>query len=144
MRRSTPGAIDMQLVDTNVLAYLLIDGDQTAAAHSLFERDGDWVSEAFVIVEFSNILCTYVRAKALSSSQGAELLDRATKLMPALPAVEHGAAFESAVQYGLSAYDGRFIALAKQMKAKLVTGDRKLLAAVPQWTIPLEQAASRG
>jgi predicted nucleic acid-binding protein len=133
----------MQLVDTNVLAYLLIDGDQTAAAHALYERDGDWISEAFVLVEFSNVLCTYVRNKALSSAQGVELLDRAVALMPTLPAVEQGAALECAMQLGLSAYDSRFIALAKQMKIKLVTGDKKLLAAAPQWTISLERAASR-
>ncbi len=78
----------MQLVDTNVLAFLLMDGDQTAAAHALYERDGDWISEAFVLVEFSNVLCTYVRTKAISSAQGVELLDRAVALMPTLPAVE--------------------------------------------------------
>ena len=133
----------MQLVDTNVLAYLLIDGDQTAAAHALFERDRDWISESFALVEFSNILCTYVRTKALPMAQGSELLDRAIELMPALPMVEHGAAFDAAVQFGLSVYDGRFIALAKQMKAKLVTADRRLLDAAPQWTVSLDRAGSR-
>lgn len=132
----------MQLVDTNVLAYLLIDGDQTVAAHALFERDADWISEAFVLVEFSNILCTYTRTKALSLAQGSELLNRAVVLMPTLPTVEHDEAFESAVQYELSAYDGRFIALARQMKTKLITADKKLLAGVPQWTVSLERAAS--
>ena len=29
----------MLLVDTNVVAYLLIEGDQTAAAHQLRARD---------------------------------------------------------------------------------------------------------
>jgi predicted nucleic acid-binding protein len=40
------------LVDTNILAYLMIQGERTAAAQQLFERDSDWCSEAFVMVEF--------------------------------------------------------------------------------------------
>lgn len=130
----------MQLVDTNILAYLLIEGDRTAAAQALFARDADWSSEAFVLVEFSNILCTYTRSRALSVAQGIELLARASTLMPILPTVEHAEAFDMAMQFGLSAYDGRFIALAKQMKSRLVTADKKLQAAVPAWTVSLERA----
>ena len=43
----------MVLVDTNVLVYLLIEGDRTEAAQALFARDADWRSESFVLVAFS-------------------------------------------------------------------------------------------
>ncbi len=56
----------MLLVDTNVLAYLLIEGDHTRAAQALYERDPEWRSEAFILVEFSNVLATYVRTRALA------------------------------------------------------------------------------
>ncbi len=46
----------MVVVDTNILAYLLIVGDRTGDAQALYRRDSDWKSEAFVLVEFSNIL----------------------------------------------------------------------------------------
>lgn len=130
----------MVLVDTNVLAYLMLEGDRTSAAQELFERDADWRSEAFIMVEFSNILTTYVRTKALSRDQGLKLLAGAEELVPVLTSVLHARALEAATQFGISAYDARFVALAIQMKVKLVTEDAKLRAAVPSWTVSLADA----
>jgi predicted nucleic acid-binding protein len=130
----------VQLIDTNILAYLLIAGDRTSAAQELFARDADWRSEAFIMVEFSNILCTYARSRALTKEQSVELLRQAETLMPALPSVEHSYALDLATEFGLSAYDARFIALAKQMKTRLVTEDTRLQGAVPAWTISLARA----
>jgi predicted nucleic acid-binding protein len=128
------------LVDTNVLAYLMLEGNRTSAAQDLFERDGDWRSEAFIMVEFSNVLATYVRTKVLSRDQGLKLLTGAEKLMPVLTSVQNARALEVAMQFGISAHDACFVALAIQMKVKLVTEDAKLRAAVPSWTVSLADA----
>jgi predicted nucleic acid-binding protein len=128
------------LVDTNVLAYLMLEGDRTVAAQELYERDSDWRSEAFIMVEFSNVLSTYVRSKALSRDQALKVLAGAEELLPALDSVRHARALEAATQFGISAYDARFIALAMQLKVRLVTEDAKLRAAVPSWTVPLASA----
>jgi predicted nucleic acid-binding protein len=130
------------LVDTNVLAYLMLEGDRTSAAQELFERDADWRSEAFIMVEFSNVLTTYVRTKVLSRDQGSKLLAGAEKLVPVLTSVRNARALEVATQFGISAYDARFVALAIQMKVKLVTEDAKLRAAVPSWTVSLAGAGA--
>jgi predicted nucleic acid-binding protein len=130
------------LVDTNVLAYLMLEGDRTSAAQELFERDADWRSEAFIMVEFSNVLTTYVRTKVLSRDQGLKLLAGAEKLVPVLTSVQNARALEVATQFGISAYDARFVALAIQMKVKLVTEDAKLRAAVPSWTVSLAGAGA--
>lgn len=132
----------MVLVDTNVLAYLMLEGDRTSAAQELFERDADWRSEAFIMVEFSNVLTTYVRTKVLSRDQGLKLLAGAEKLVPVLTSVRNARALEVATQFGISAYDARFVALAIQMKVKLVTEDAKLRAAVPSWTVSLAGAGA--
>ena len=132
----------MVLVDTNVLAYLMLEGDRTSAAQALFERDADWRSEAFIMVEFSNVLTTYVRTKVLSRDQGLKLLAGAEKLVPVLTSVQNARALEVATQFGISAYDARFVALAIQMKVKLVTEDAKLRAAVPSWTVSLADAGA--
>lgn len=132
----------MVLVDTNVLAYLMLEGDRTSAAQELFERDADWRSEAFIMVEFSNVLTTYVRTKVLSRDQGLKVLAGAEKLVPVLTSVQNARALEVATQFGLSAYDARFVALAIQMKVKLVTEDAKLRAAVPSWTVSLADAGA--
>jgi predicted nucleic acid-binding protein len=128
------------LVDTNILAYLMIQGDRTAAAQQLFERDSDWCSEAFVIVEFSNVIATYVRTGALTKAQGTKLLVEAQAHIPTLHSVVNAQALENAMQFGISAYDARFVSLAKQLKLKLVTEDGKLRVAVPSWTISLADA----
>ena len=132
----------MVLVDTNVLAYLMLEGDRTSAAQELFERDADWRSEAVIMVEFSNVLTTYVRTKVLSRDQGLKLLAGAEKLVPVLTSVQNARALEVATQFGISAYDARFVALAIQMKVKLVTEDAKLRAAVPSWTVSLADAGA--
>ncbi len=130
----------MQLVDTNILAYLLIAGDRTPAAQALYARDADWRSETFIMIEFSNILCSYVRIRALTAQQSADLLTEAMTLMPSLRAVDHARALNTAAQFGLTAYDARFIALAQQMKTRLVTEDAKLRSAAPAGTLSLEAA----
>lgn len=130
----------MVFVDTNVLAYLLIEGDRTQLAQALYERDPDWRSEAFIMVEFSNILATYVRTQAITEKQGLGLLTEAQALMPTLTTLQHSEGFRAATEYGISAYDARFIAAAKEARVKLVTEDAKLRTAVPAWTISLVNA----
>jgi predicted nucleic acid-binding protein len=128
------------LVDTNILAYLLIEGDRTPLAQALYERDPDWRSEAFIMVEFSNILATYVRTQAMTDKQGSGLLIEAQALMPTLTSLQHSEGLETANEYKISTYDGRFIAAAKEMRIKLVTEDIKLRTAVPAWTVSLADA----
>ncbi len=132
----------MVLVDTNILAFLMIEGDRTPSAQQLFERDSDWCSEAFAMVEFSNILATYIRTKALTQAQGIRLLTEAQTLMTTLHNVANMQALEAAVEYEISAYDARFISLAKHLKQKLVTEDMKLRAAVPSWTMSLAEPSA--
>jgi predicted nucleic acid-binding protein len=130
----------MVLVDTNILAYLMIEGDRTSAAQELYARDPDWCSEVFVLVELSNILATCIRTKAMTREAGTRLLAEAQTLVPSLTSVAHAQALENAMQFEISAYDARFIALARQTRAKLVTEDARLRSAVPDWTISLAKA----
>jgi predicted nucleic acid-binding protein len=67
-------------------------------------------------------------------------LAEAETLLPQLPTVSHQEAYEAAVEFGISAYDGRFIAFARQTKSKLVTEDPRLRKAVPAWTASLDEA----
>jgi len=128
------------IVDTNVLAYLLIEGDHTTAAQDLYAQDPDWQSEAFVLVELTNILTTYTRTGALTREQATKLLAEAEALLSPLPSVSHQEAYETAAEFGISAYDARFIGFARQMKSKLVTEDAKLRKAVPAWTLSLSES----
>jgi predicted nucleic acid-binding protein len=131
----------MLLVDTNVIAYLLIEGDHTAAAQKLHRRDPDWRSEAFLLVEFTNVLVSSVAAKRMTLSLAANSLVRAAALFDGkLARIPHSAVLTVAARYGVSAYDARFLALADRLGNRLVTEDARLRAAAPAITQSLSEA----
>lgn len=132
----------MVVVDTNVVAYLLIEGDCTAQAQALYARDPDWRSESFLLVEFSNMLATYVRGGRLGAGGASGLLANAERTLTGTINLPHSRALELAIQLGVSAYDARFLAAAQGLGARLVTEDSKLRQAAPALTQSLAQAAA--
>ena len=133
----------MLIVDTNVVAYLLIQGDQTAAAQKLHGRDPDWRSEAFLLVEFTNVLASSIAAKRMTLSMAANFLGRAVDLFDGkLGRVPHATVLAMAARHRVSAYDARFLALADQLGSRLVTEDARLRAAAPALTQSLAQAVA--
>ena len=130
----------MVVVDTNILAYLLIEGDHTKEAQALFARDADWRSDAFLMIEFSNVLATYQRGGGLSRSQAESLLAEAERRIRGLVNVPHARALRVAEQFAVSAYDARFLASAQSLGGRLVTEDAKLRAAAPTLTLSLAAA----
>jgi predicted nucleic acid-binding protein len=134
----------MILVDTNVVAYLLIEGDHTAAARELRARDPDWRSEAFLLVEFTNVLASSVASKRMTSSMAADFLGTAAALFDGkLEQMPHASVLASALRHRISAYDARFLAFAEQLGTQLVTEDARLRAAAPSLTRSLAQALGR-
>jgi len=51
--------------DTNLVAYLLINGDHTATARAVYQRDPDWRLPPLWRAEFLNVLTTTVRKGVL-------------------------------------------------------------------------------
>lgn len=130
----------MVAVDTNIVAYLLLEGDRTADARALFALDPDWRSEALLLVEFSNILATYRRQGSLAGAAGAGLLASAERVVSRLVNLPHARALALAEEYGVSAYDARFLGAAQGLSTRLVTEDARLRSAAPKLTRSLTQA----
>ena len=130
----------MVAVDTNVVAYLLIEGDRTADAQALYARDPDWRSEGFLLIEFSNLLATYVRAGKLDGATAANLLATAERTLTGIVNLPHPRALALAAEFGVSAYDARFLAVARQLGVRLVTENAKLRHSAPALTQTIEQA----
>jgi predicted nucleic acid-binding protein len=129
------------IVDTNVVAFLLIEGDYTAAARLLHRRDDDWRSEAFIMVEFANMLTASIAARRMDLMLAQRFLADATSLLQGrLTSIPHDSVLALAVQYRVTAYDARFLALAHQLDSRLVTEDAKLRAAAPKLTQSLAEA----
>ena len=131
----------MIVVDTNVLAYLYLPGENTAAAEALLERDADWAAPVLWRSEFRNILAGYLRRKTISFAQACDLQGEAESLMADSEFdVDSRAVLDLVRSSDCSAYDCEFIALAIRLETKLVTMDKKLLRAFPKCAVSLVAA----
>ena len=128
----------MIVVDSNVLAYLYLPGEYTAAAEALLEQDSDWAAPILWRSEFRNILAGYLRSKAITFEQANSLQREAESLLEGAEfEVESPAVLELVRDSDCSAYDCEFIALAMKLDTKLVTMDKRLLRAFPKRAIAL-------
>ncbi|MDP3874757.1 MAG: type II toxin-antitoxin system VapC family toxin [Methyloversatilis sp.] len=122
----------MIVVDTNVLAYLYLPGEHTAAAEALLERDPDWCAPILWRSEFRNILAGYVRRKDIAFEQATTLQAEAESLLAGCEyEVESRTVLELVRDSDCSAYDCEFVALAAKLDTKLITMDKRLLRAFP-------------
>ena len=125
----------MKIVDTNVIAYLLLKGKYTDHAKELLKKDPEWAAPILWKSEYQNILATYVRNRYLDLSQAFFLMEKAEELMQdGEYKVQSTDVLELAAQSGCSAYDCEFIALAKNLGSQLITTDKKLLKTFPEIT----------
>jgi predicted nucleic acid-binding protein len=128
----------MIVVDSNVLAYLYLPGEYTAAAEALLEQDSDWAAPILWRSEFRNILAGYMRRKAITFEQANSLQREAESLLEGAEfELESVAVLELVRESDCSAYDCEFIALAMKLDTKLVTMDKKLLRAFPKRAVAL-------
>ena len=130
----------MRVVDTNIVAYLLLSGDRTEQAQARWKADRGWRSDTFLCVEFSNLLATQVRAKTLTLAEAVSLLDRAGSPVQGMSKVSHADALRIAAAFGVSAYEARFLAAVKTLGTKLVPDDVRPRKAVPAMIQSLAQA----
>jgi predicted nucleic acid-binding protein len=128
----------MIVVDSNVLAYLYLPGEYTAAAEALLEREPDWASPILWRSEFRNILAGYIRRNDISLEQAVSLQSEAESLLAGCEfELESRTVLELVRDSDCSAYDCEFIALAMKLDTKLVTMDKKLLRAFPNRAVAL-------
>ena len=129
----------MIVVDTNVIAYLLIAGQHTPAARATLLRDPEWAAPLLWRSEFRNVLALYLRKKQLTVAGAVSLCSAAESLLAGREhVVSSRDVLALASESGRSAYDCEFIAVARQLRQKLVTSDRSLLAAFPHDTVALD------
>ena len=128
----------MIVVDSNVLAYLYLPGEHTAAAEALLEQDPDWAAPVLWRSEFRNILAGYLRRKALTFNQANSLQREAESLLEGAEfEVDSSSVLELVRDSECSAYDCEFVALAIQLDTWLVTMDKKLLRSFPKRAVAL-------
>ena len=128
----------MIVVDSNVVAYLYLPGEFTAAAEKLLQREPEWAAPLLWRSELRNVLASYMRQRLLSFERAFEIQREAEALLADNEYdVDSFEVLELARASGCTAYDCEFVALAKRLEVKLVTGDGKLRKAFPEFTAPL-------
>jgi predicted nucleic acid-binding protein len=126
----------MIVVDTNVVAYLLLPGQHTAAARTTLIRDPAWAAPLLWRSEFRNVLALYLRRRHLTFAQALEIQETAEALLVGreYPVDSHGV-LKLADESGRSAYDCEFVAVARALAVPLITSDRHVVASFPEHAV---------
>lgn len=129
----------MIVVDTNVIAYLFIEGDRAEQAEAVFAKDPEWAAPFLWRSEFRNILALYMRQSIIALNDAKRLIEEAENLMAGREfELKSSEVLELAKNSGCSAYDCEFVALAKDLNVSLVTSDKKLLTSFPAFAISMD------
>lgn len=132
----------MIVVDTNIISYLLLPTEFSEKASQLYQSDPEWAAPVLWRSEFRNVLALYIRKKLVTLAEALVIQEEAEELMKdrefTVPSVSILSLTDSST---CSAYDCEFVALARQLSVKLVTGDKKILAEFPDVAVSLNQYA---
>ena len=126
----------MIVADTNLIAYRLIDGEQTELALAVSSKDSEWFVPPLWRHEFLSVLSVHCRHGNLTEKEGLGIFERAVLL---LQHREHqpnlSEALSLAIQKKITPYDAQFVLLARQLGTSLVTFDRELLHKFPNLAV---------
>lgn len=132
----------MIVVDTNVLAQLVVVGDRTAVIRRVQQRDDDWIAPPLWRGELQSVLGGCLRRGAMTLGDALKALDVAAQILrhrERRPPSERVLVLVQSSR--CSAYDCEFVALAEQLDCRLVTCDREVLAAFPTRAVTPEAFA---
>ncbi len=128
----------MIVVDTNVIAYLLLPSEHTPAGRAAYQRDPIWAAPLLWRSEFRNVLATSIHQGHLTLDDAVEVVDVASELMQGREyAVDSADVVNLASSSSCSAYDCEFVALAQELGVRLVTADRRIRRSFGEETVSL-------
>jgi predicted nucleic acid-binding protein len=126
------------VVDTNVVAYLLLQGSHTPAAEALLLEHPEWAAPPLWRSECRNVLAGALRRGDLSITQVMALQEQAERhVIVHEEVVQSERVLQLVASSRCSAYDCEFVAAAQQLGVPLITADRALLNAFPAIAQPL-------
>ena len=129
----------MIVVDTNVIHYCWVHGQNTEIAQAVRQKDHEWHAPILWRSELRNVLRAYLRRGLLTRAQIVEILSIADQ---ALAECEHiipdDLVLDVVASSALTAYDAEFVALATTLSVPLVTGDKAVLKAFPDRALTME------
>ncbi len=129
----------MIICDTNVLAYLFLNGTYSEQAKTLLQADPVWAAPPLWRSEFRNILATYMRQGHLASQDALLIMHEAESFMEGNEmSVNSEEVIALTSSSKCSAYDCEFVALAKKYDLRLYTSDKQILTEFPDYSLDLK------
>ncbi len=117
----------MIVVDANILVYRIVEGEMTAAALRLQEKDPDWRTSPLWEYEFGNALVLMIHQKHITSKMAAHLFQTAKGVFsPGEIPSDPDLALQLSTEKKISYYDAHYLALAQMLDVPLVTEDKAL------------------
>ncbi len=134
----------MIVVDTNVIHYCWVRGQNTDVAQAVRQQDPDWHAPILWRSELRNVLTAYLRRGLMSRAQVIGILNVADQ---AFAESEHMVGDDLLLDVvkssTLTAYDAEFVALAGALSVPLVTADKAVLKAFPDRALTMEAFVAR-
>jgi predicted nucleic acid-binding protein len=130
----------MIVVDSNIVAARNLTSSLTSEAMQVEQKDPVWIVPVLWRYEFQNILATAIKAEQIEPEKAWEVWEKVSKVLienecePSPPKV-----IDLVAQYGITAYDGQFIAVAMGMSVLFVTQDRELHKKFPGIAISMSE-----
>jgi len=128
------------VADTNLVAYLLIEGERSGVARAVWAKDARWMLPTLWRSEFLNVLTTSVRAHVLTLPDAQQTWQVAVAVFDRSEVEPSGTAvLKMASERNLSAYDAQFVVAAADLGVPLVTYDRRILNACPDLAVSADR-----
>jgi predicted nucleic acid-binding protein len=103
------------------------------------KSDSDWSVPILWRSELRSILTLYIRKGLITLSQSYEIIQESQKLLKGNEyTIDSLQLLEEINKSTLSAYDLEFVVLAKTLKTKLVTLDKKIIKEYPRLAVSLK------
>jgi predicted nucleic acid-binding protein len=135
----------MIVVDSNIVTARNLTSSLTSKAVRVEEKDPVWIVPVLWRYEFQNILATAIKAKKINPEQALGVWETVSGILveneyePSASRV-----IDLVAKYGITAYDGQFIAAALEMRIACVTGDRELQEKFPGIAISMDRFLEPG
>jgi len=135
----------MTVVDTNIIAYLFIEGDRTSSCRKVMSEDPDWSVPFLWRSEFRSVLSLHMRKAGMTLAGAVSRSAEAEKLLAGREySIDSSTILSLTEKHPVSAYDAEFVCLADKLGTKLVTTDKSILKHFPYLAVSPENFTLKG
>jgi predicted nucleic acid-binding protein len=129
----------MIVVDSNIIAARNLTSVLSTKAEQVEQKDPVWIVPILWRYEFQNILATSIKAKQIEPEHAFGVWQKVSGILIENETEPSSAkVIDLVAQYGITAYDGQFIALAMEMGIPCVTEDGELERKFPGIAISMD------